>query len=338
MPVVAPLRIGTLGAARITPSALCRPARAVPRAEVVAIAARDRDRAERFARRHRIPRVLPTYEALVEDPDIDAVYVPLPNSHHGLWTVRAVEAGKAVLCEKPFAANAAEARAVAERVGERGAVVMEAFHYRYHPLAEEMRRICHDGALGTVRHVVSTMCIPLPLPRDIRYRYDLAGGALMDVGCYAIHMNRLLAAAEPEVTAVAVRTTRDPRVDRWARVSLRYPNGIRGTVTCALWSATVLRVAVRVIGDDGELAVTNPTAPHLGYRMRLRRGRRWESRRLPGARTSTYVHQLRAFVAAVRDGTPPLTPPADAVANLAVIDAAYEAAGLGVRPGLLDPR
>ena len=139
--VVDRLRIGTLGAARITPAALLRPARQVPGVTVTAVAARDQQRARRFADKHRIRMVHPSYQALIEDPAVDAIYNPLPNSLHAQWTLRAIEAGKHVLCEKPFTANAAEAATVAAAAKASGLVVMEAFHYRYHPLARRMQEV-----------------------------------------------------------------------------------------------------------------------------------------------------------------------------------------------------
>ncbi|MBW2314770.1 MAG: Gfo/Idh/MocA family oxidoreductase, partial [Deltaproteobacteria bacterium] len=126
------LRVGVLGAARIAPMALLRPARQVPGVEVSAVAARDVDKARRFAGKHGIPRVFESYDALLADPDVDAVYVPLPNGLHADWTIRAIEAGKHVLCEKPFTANAGEAERVAKAARASDRVVMEAFHWRYH--------------------------------------------------------------------------------------------------------------------------------------------------------------------------------------------------------------
>ena len=324
------LRIGALGAARITPAALVKPAREVDGVEVVAVAARDRERATKFAAKHGIARVVDSYDALIADPDIDAIYNPLPNGLHGVWTTRALEAGKHVLCEKPFTANAAEAEAVAAVAAGTDRVVMEAFHYRYHPVAQRIVDLVRDGAIGDLRHVESAMCIPLPLPKDIRYRLDLAGGAVMDTGCYAIHMNRTVAGEEPEVRRAEARTAR-PGVDRWMRAQLVYPSGVTGTMTCALFSSTLLKVAIRAEGSAGELRVFNPTGPQFGYRMTLRRNGTKERIRVDGAKTATYTYQLRAFAAAVRDGAPVLTPPTDAVANMRVIDAVYEAAGLGVR-------
>src|SRR3954453_3465142 len=133
---MAPLRIGILGAARIAPAALIKPARRVDEVEVAAVAARDRVKAERFASKHGIPTVHDSYESLLDDPTIDAIYNPLPNGLHGRWTIAALEAGKHVLCEKPFTANADEAEQVAEVEAATGLVAMEAFHYRYHPLAQ----------------------------------------------------------------------------------------------------------------------------------------------------------------------------------------------------------
>jgi len=327
---MSPLRIATLGAARIAPAALVKPARDVDGVEVVAVAARDRARAEKFAAKHGIPRILDSYEAVLEDPDVDAIYNPLPNGLHGIWTTRALAAGKHVLCEKPFTANAEEAATVAAAAASSGRVVMEAFHYRYHPVAQRMIDIVASGDIGELRHVESSMCIPLPFPKDIRYRLDLAGGATMDTGCYAVHMNRSVAGAEPTVVSAQARTVRTG-VDRWMRAELHYPGGVTGTMTCALWSSTLLKVGVRAFGTRGELRVFNPTGPQFGYRMTLRRAGSKERIRVEGAKTPTYTYQLRAFRAAVVDGAATLTPPADSIANMEVIDAIYRAADLGVR-------
>src|SRR5580658_7651926 len=159
-----PIRIGVLGAARIAPAAIVRPARTVAGAEVVAVAARDHDKASAFAAKHHIPRVVGSYQELVEDPEIDAVYNPLPNGLHGRWTKAALAAGKHVLCEKPFTANASEARDVAAAVPA-GAVVMEAFHYRYHPVFMRARQLLDEGAVGAVQKIETWLG---PSPRSWR--------------------------------------------------------------------------------------------------------------------------------------------------------------------------
>jgi predicted dehydrogenase len=320
----APLRIGVLGAARITPMALIRPARQVPEAAIVAVAARDKARAEAFARKHGIARVAESYDALIADPEIDAIYNPLPNSLHAAWTIKAMEAGKDVLCEKPLASNADEARSMAEAARRTNRILFEAFHYRYHPLAARMRAIIDSGVLGDVRHVEATMCIPLPIPGDIRYRWDLAGGAAMDVGCYAINVVRFLAAAEPEVVSADARLS-SPRIDRWMTADFRFADGRTGRITCSLFSATLLRVNALVRGGRGEMRVFNPIAPHLYHRLSVRTDATTRER-VPG--DATYTHQLRAFVDAARTRRPPPTDGEDGVANMRVIDAVYEKAGL----------
>jgi predicted dehydrogenase len=325
---MAPLRIGVLGAAKIAPSALIKPARRVDEVEVTAIAARDRAKAERFAGKHGIPVVHDSYPALIADPTIDAIYNPLPNGLHGRWTIAALEAGKHVLCEKPFTANADEAEAVAEVADRSRRVVMEAFHYRYHPFIDHIREIVRDE-LGTVRRVETWMIIPLPSRRDIRWQLDLAGGSTMDVGCYTIHLLRTLAGEEPEVIGASARE-RSPGIDRWLQADMRFATGATGKVTASMLSRRLLSLGARVEGDKGDLRVFNPYAPHLFTRLTVRSNGKRRTEPRP-SREPTYLFQLRAFAAAVLRGEPILTGPADSIANMRVIDAAYRAAGLEPR-------
>jgi predicted dehydrogenase len=325
---MSPLRIGMLGAAKIAPAALIRPARAVPDVEVASVAARDPERARLYADKHGIERVHPTYEALVEDPDIDAVYNPLPNGLHGRWTLAAIAAGKHVLCEKPFTANADEAATVARAGDEAGLVVMEAFHYRHHPLAARMREVVDQGLIGRVRHIEAWMCFPLLNRRDIRYRLDLAGGATMDAGCYALNMIRFMAGSEPEVDSARAKLS-SPGVDRAMVADLSFADGRTARMHTSMWSSSVLRIGLRVTGDGGELRVLNPVAPQHYHRLVVRTpaGKRIEHLAGP----STYQCQLEHFAAAVGAGGPVITTTTDAVANMAVVDAVYAAAGLSVR-------
>jgi predicted dehydrogenase len=322
------LRIGVLGAARIAPAALIKPARAIDGVRVVAVAARDRTRADAFATKHSIPFVHTGYEELIADPEIDAIYNPLPNGLHGRWTTAALDAGKHVLCEKPFTANRSEAETVAADAERTGLVVMEAFHYRYHPLAARMRQIVDSGELGRLRHVEAWNCFPLPKFSDIRYSLDLAGGALMDAGCYAVHMVRLVGAGEPDVVS-ATPTLQSPGIDRAMRADLLFAAGHSGRLTCSMWSRSVLRLAVRVLGDRGEMRVFNPIAPQFPHRLAVRTpvGRRVEH----FARRPTYTYQLEAFRDSVAGEDTNLTPPSDSIANMAVIDSIYRAAGLEPR-------
>ncbi|AQA05201.1 oxidoreductase [Mycobacterium sp. MS1601] len=324
----AEVRVGVLGAARTTPTALIKPARESSGIVVAAVAARDASRAAEFAARHGIPRVHNSYQALIEDPTIDAVYNPLPNGLHGKWSRAALEAGKHVLCEKPFTANATEAREVAAVASVSERVVMEAFHYRYHPLMLRMEQIVDSGELGTLRHVEASMCFPLPSFSDIRYNYELAGGAMMDAGCYAVHMVRTLGGSSPEVVSATAKL-HDARVDRAMSAELGFAGGHTGRVRCSMWSSSLLRLTAKVVGDRGELKVLNPVTPQLFHRLSVRSadGRRVER----FSRRSSYAYQLDAFGAAVATGAPVLTAPEDAIENMAVIDAIYRAAGLPTR-------
>ncbi len=292
-----PLRIGVLGAARIAPNALLKPASAREDVVVAAVAARDRGRGQDYATKHGIPTVHDSYEALLADPSLDAVYNPLPNGLHGRWTMAALDAGKHVLCEKPFTANADEAKVVAAAAAKSGLVVMEAFHYRYHPVALRMLEIVTSGQLGALRHVEASVCFPLPRFHDIRYRLDLAGGAMMDAGCYAVHMVRLLGGGEPDVVS-AKAELHGADVDRAMRAELRFAGGHTGRIRCSLWSTDLLRISARAVGERGELKVRNPLAPQVGHRISVRTndGRRTEHL----ARRPTYAYQLDAFVGAVR--------------------------------------
>jgi predicted dehydrogenase len=323
-----PVRIGILGAARIAPSAVIKPARNITEAEVRAVAARNRSRAEAFASKHGIPKVRDSYAALVADPELDAIYNPLPNGLHAEWTIAALEAGKHVLCEKPFTANAKEAEDVAEVAARTGLVVMEAFHYRYHPLAKRMREIVESGELGVLRRVETALCFPFPKFSDIRYQYDLAGGATMDVGTYTVHMARLLGCEEPDVRSAQAKL-HTPDIDRAMRAELTFPSGHTGRITCSMWSRWFIQTYARVIGDRGELHVINPTSPQLWHRMRVKSGGDARTERF--SRRPTYEYQLEAFCAAVLHHEATLTPPADSIANMRVLDAIYVAAGLTPR-------
>lgn len=327
------LRIGILGAARIAPAALIKPAKEHSEVTVAAVAARNESKAQAFATKHGIPKVHTSYDALLDDNDIDAIYNPLPNGLHGHWTIKALEAGKHVLCEKPFTANAEEAEHVASVAAEHSDLtVMEAFHWRYHPLAQSLVNIVASGELGEIEHITTAMCIPLPLRNDIRFQSRLAGGSLMDVGCYAIHKNRTLAGEEPTVVSARAKTLkRDPAIDRWITAELAYPSGTKGTIHAALWSSQLLRITIKVVGTKGELRVFNATQPALYHRAFVHTGGTKRNVKSLDKR-STYWHQLDAFAATVNGASDRnLTGLTNAIANMRVVDAIYETAGLAPR-------
>jgi predicted dehydrogenase len=322
------VQIGVLGAARIAPVALIKPAKENPVVVVAAVAARDASRARAFATKHGIARVHDSYEALLTDPEIDAVYIPLPNGLHGQWTRAALAAGKHVLCEKPFTANAAEAGEIAELAANSDRVVMEAFHYRYHPLALRIEQIIASGELGKLERVEAALCFPLPRPSDIRYNYSLAGGATMDAGCYAVHMVRTFGGSTPEVVSAQPKL-RNSQIDRAMTAEVRFAGGHTGKVGCSLWSSNLLQISAHVVGDRGELRALNPVLPQYFHRLSIRSSERKRVERFP--RRASYAYQLDAFAAAVLRGEPVKTTPADAIENMAVIDAIYRAAGLPLR-------
>lgn len=309
--------------------ALLRPAGTTDGVSVTAVAARDRSRAEKFARKHGIEKVHSNYDALLADPDVDAIYNPLPNSLHAEWTLKAIDAGKHVLCEKPFASNAIEAQKVHQRAEASDRIVMEAFHYRCHPLAQRLRDLVASGELGAPRFIETWMCIPLPLPNDIRYRLDLAGGATMDTGCYAIHLARTIAGEEPEVLAATAKLASEG-VDRAMTAEVRFPSGAEGRVNCSLWSSQVARIGARVDLDGGEIRVLNPIVPHFFHRFRYRKtDGSWIKEKFP--KKATYAYQLEAFRDAIVDGKPFVTTTNEAVKNMNVIDDVYRAAGMQPR-------
>jgi len=322
------LKIGILGAAKIAPAALIKPAKRTGLVDVASIAARDPAKAHEYANKHKIPDIAASYEDLIADPSLDAIYIPLPNGLHGHWTIAALNAGKHVLCEKPFTANADEARHVAEADSAHpGLVVMEAFHYQYHPMARRLVEIVQSGELGNIAEIDIAFSAPLAKRGDIRYQLGLAGGATMDMGCYPISLLRLLAAG-PRVTQATAKLS-SPGVDRAMDVRFSLPEGGTARIRCSMFSKSLLRLHAKVVGSEGTLTVFNPFAPQFGHRVRVTTSSGTRKERF--SRKATYDYQLEAFVAAVEQGAPFPTTAADAIRTMELIDATYAAAGLPQR-------
>ncbi|MFJ3444294.1 Gfo/Idh/MocA family protein [Streptomyces sp. NPDC086081] len=327
-----PLRIGVLGAARITERSLIGPARETGH-RVVAVAARDRARAEAFAARHGVQRVAGSYAELVADPEIDVVYNPLANGLHGPWNLAALAAGKHVLSEKPSASNAeeaAEVRAAAERAGT---VFMEAFHYLFHPVTRRLHELLASGELGELRHAEAMVAIAAPPESDPRWSLPLAGGALMDLGCYGLHALRMLApraGGAPRLTASrAGERAGAPGVDEWLDADLEFPGGARGAARCHM-AYDGLDMSLRIVGSRGEATAPNFVLPHLDDRVVVRTAAGERTEHL-GTRSS-YTYQLEAFAARVREGAPLPLDADDAVATMRLVDACYRQAGFAPRP------
>jgi predicted dehydrogenase len=326
----APVRIGVLGASRIVKRGLVLPARQVPEVRVTAIAARDADRARAKATELGIPASYGDYQAVLEDPNVDAVYIALPNALHAPWSIRAMRAGKHVLCEKPVTSNADEALALAEVSEKTGHVIAEAMHSSYHALYDRLAAILADGAVGEVLHVEALNCFPIPSSRDIRWQYGLGGGAVMDVGVYAITMLRHLAGMEPaEVTEVTARL-RTADADRRTEARLRFPNGATGRIVACMWGWPVFASKAQVIGTKGKLAVQNPTAPQYFNKIEIEAAGRTITERVAKSPDS-YTCQLRAFADAVLHGKTIRTGPEHFLPNMRIVDQIYCRAGLPVR-------
>jgi predicted dehydrogenase len=321
------IRFGILGAARIAPKALIQPASEVTGVAVAAVAARDTNRARQFAKANRIPRVAPSYEALLADPGIDAIYVALPNAMHCEWSIRALRAGKHVLCEKPLACNARQAELMAEAAERSGRILGEAMHYRYHPLARRIQEILDSRALGSLGQLEAQFCASIP-PPNIRYEWHLGGGALMDLGCYLLDMIRHFSGETPRVRRASARVV-PVNIDVSMEAELETPSGVSAVVRCSMAADAVAGVFFAARGRVGELHVTNLVAPHRGHALTVRT-ERGETRETVAAST-TFVYQLRAFSAAIRGEDIFATDAAAGVANMRLIDEVYAAAGLPSR-------
>ena len=327
------LRLGLLGAARITPAAIIYAAEAVPEVAVQAVAARDPTRAAAFAAEHAIPEVAADYAALIERDDIDAVYIALPASHHLCWVERALDAGKAVLCEKPLSGNAAALRALLkQRQGRPGdPLLMEAMHYRYHPLWDRVQGVLNGGSLGALKTLAMHFAVPHIPAGDIRRSFATAGGALLDLGIYGVHMFRSLL-GDPLTVLEAVADVQEDGVDERFEGVMTHPAfpGLTATVTASMAPGTPLAAWLEIEGTEGRLRGDNPVAPQLGHELRLERGE--ETLRESVDPTPSYCYQLKAFAEAVRTGQRPPTDGQDALATATVLDALYTAAGLTPRP------
>lgn len=323
------IRFGTLGTAKITPRALVYPCVDEPQAIIRVIGARSRERAAAFAHHHGIGTVVDDYAAVVEHEKVNAVYVPLPITAHHEWAIKALHAGKHVLCEKSFAANATEAIEMAAVAEETGLVLMDAFHYRYHPIFLRAKEIYDSGVLGAVSEITAAFHIPAsPDPSDIRMLYEMGGGVTMDIGCYPISWVRHITGQEPlEVKASA--EVGPPDVDLYLESHMVFPGGIRVRTSGDMRSSATFKASLEVTGDRGRMKVNNPLVPQIGHSLELNVD--GETTIETFSRRATYGYQLDAFINAVENGAGILTGPEDAVNQMKVIDRCYEAAGLPLR-------
>jgi len=305
---------GVLGAARINQSVL-EGAALAEGASVVAIAARDRERAEAQASQFGIGTIHGSYEELLADTDVEAVYIPLPNALHVEWSVRALEAGKHVLCEKPLARTEAEARRAFATARGQDRLLMEAFMWRHSPQTRKLNELLAGKAVGQVRIVRATFGFKTEREGDVRLSRELEGGALMDVGCYCVSAARFVAGEPVHVRAEQV--VGGDGVDVRLVATMRFPDEVLAVIDCALDAPIGHRLVV--VGDEGELVLEDPFhARNPGIRHND------ELIEVPYA--NPYALEFENFSAAIRGEAEPLLGARDAVAQAAAIEALYRSA------------
>ena len=323
------LRWGILSTANIGRAAVIPAIKASRNGDVRAVASRNRERAYAFASELDIPQSYGSYQGLLEAEDIDAVYIGLPNSLHCEWTVKAADAGKHVLCEKPLGATAAECDEMDRAARRNGVVLMEAFMYRFHPRTERVSKLIRDDAIGPLRAIQSTFTFRLRRSDDIRLQKDLAGGALMDVGCYCVNVSRTLASAEP-VEVQAFAHWAESGVDSQMAGTLRFESGLLAQFDCAL--TLERRESYQAAGPDGYLSVSSAFLPGDGEStIEEHHGRAGRSvHTLPGA--DEYQLMVEHFADSALEGREVRYPASEAAANLRAIEALYRSAKNAARP------
>jgi predicted dehydrogenase len=313
------LRWGILSTARIARKQVGPAIQASRNGEVVAVASRDRAKAEALARELNIPRAYGSYEELLADRDVDAIYNALPVSLHAEWSLRCAEAGKPTLCEKPLAANADEARRMTEGFAKRGLLLAEGFMYRYHPLTLKVKAMLDAGTVGKIVSICSTFHVNIRDRQDIRLRADTAGGAMRDVGCYCVSFMRFLTGQEPERVAATGILGEETGVDESVTGALRFPGGALGSFACSLRSP--FHCSYEVAGTDGRITVDRGGMvpwPKEDFAIRHWRGDKFDEIIIPAA--NHYQLMVEDFADSVLTGKPVRYPPEDAVGNMEVID------------------
>lgn len=313
------LRWGLLGTARIN-RAIIPVLRSSMRNSLVAVASRTDERAREYANEWQIPRTLIGYEPLLADPEIDAIYISLPNSLHADWTVRALEAGKHVLCEKPLALTAADVDRIASAASRAGRVAAEAFMYRHHPLTLAMEALVQGGTIGPLRLLRGAFSFPLTREGDIRLNAALGGGSLWDVGCYPVSYACLLAGRAP--VEVFGWQTLESGVDVEFSGLLRFDDGMVAQFDSSFRAP--FRAEMDVVGSQALVLIERPFK--AGPQSRLRLVQDDEAADLPFDAQPSYVNQIDEFAAAALDGAPPRVPLAESRRTVSVITALYESA------------
>ncbi|PWW79759.1 NAD binding Rossmann fold oxidoreductase [Tuber magnatum] len=353
------IRFGILSTAMINPAAMIRPAETHPEVEITAIASRDLPSAKKYAAKYRIKNAYGSYDELLGDPTIQAVYISLPNGMHGEWAERALNAGKHVLLEKPLTANASEARRIFEIASAKNLVLLEAFHWQFHPAAHVVHSLVHSGRYGQVMRTYARMTTPAKsIPKsDIRWKYDLAGGSLMDMAYVVSATRYFLDKGVPTqiVSAKARRSPEDGRIDEAMEAELRWENDeVKSKIYADMKRGNVAIVVPRVWElpsieiecEDAVIYFYNFMMPHLYHHIQVTDkktghkttqkhynwGPKWGVNSEPW--WSTYRYQLEAFADRLQGRQPAhWIDPQDSIDEMQTIDMIYEKSGLGIRHG-----
>ncbi len=332
--MIGPLRLGLIGASRIVPAAIVEPAIANDDVQIVGIAARDRTRAEEFASQHNMAMLFDSYAHLIESHDVDVVYISTPPFNHESLTLAALAAGKHVICEKPIAMNAVQAARMVEAAKTSHRVLIEAYHWRYHPMASRITAILSSGAIGEVIDIDAVFSIPLVPAGDFRWNTSLGGGVLMDVGCYPVQWARHVAQCEASVLSAQMVCGPVDRSDASADASmtatLLFSNGITARLHSDMGEGSNLAATLTVAGSRGSMVVQNPLAPQFGNSITVES--EGVTTRETVERGTTYEWQLRAIVEAIQHGTPSPTGGTDSMHTMVAIDSIYTKSGFLPRP------
>ncbi len=317
------LNWGLLSTARINRKVI--PAiQASKRTKLLAVGSRIQSTAEEYARAWKIPRAHGSYEALLHDPEIDVIYNPLPNHLHAAWTIRAVQAGKHVLCEKPITLTLEEMDAMMAAAQKHNRVIAEAFMYRHHPKTLAAKKVVESGDLGKVKLIRGSFSFVLDRPDDYRNKPDQGGGSLWDIGCYPVSYTRYLLEMEPlEVFGWQVSNTNG--VDETFVGQLRFPDEIYAQFDSSF--AIPYHTFLEVVGTDGTLVIPNPFAPGKNEKMFLTKDGKTKTLTIPGE--DLYLGEINDMASVVLDGTLPRMSLGDSRANLATLLALYESTRTG---------
>jgi predicted dehydrogenase len=318
-----PVRWGFLSTAKIN-AAVITGVRESPQVELVAVASRDAARAREYASQWGFARGYGSYEELLADPDVEAVYNPLPNSLHVEWSIRALEAGKHVLCEKPLSRRVADVERAFDVAEGAGLVLSEAFMFRHHPQADLLAELIEAGTVGALQTVRAAFSFSMDDPENIRFRRELEGGALMDVGCYCINSSRFVTGEEPE-RVYGEQTIGMTGVDVRFEGMLRFPSGVVGQFHCGM--VEPFRDELEVIGDEASLFLDDPW--HCMEPVIEVRRPDAPSERIEIERVSHYRREFENVGAAIRGEGELLLGRADAVGQARVIEALYQSADSG---------